>query len=156
MKVTAMQEYGLRCMLQLVGHRDGSPLTVREIAGRERLTPVYVEKLLVTLRRSGLVKSLRGIHGGYTLAKPAKEVSVADVLSALGQVDLGKDMCGRFTGNSKTCVHVDDCAIRPVWGQLTRFIYCFLSKLSLHQLAQKEGDVIKAVGHLCGEKSSRS
>ena len=67
MRVTAMQEYGLRCMLQLATHNSDVPLAVREIAKRERLTPVYVEKILVNLRRAGLVKSVRGVNGGYAL-----------------------------------------------------------------------------------------
>jgi Rrf2 family protein len=148
MKVTAMQEYGLRCMMQLVVHGPETPLTVREIAAGESLTPVYVEKLLVTLRRAGLVKSLRGVNGGYVLSRPAVEVSVADVLSALGQVDLGKNLCKRFTGTAKLCVHDGNCAIRPVWGLLTRFIYGFLSQLTLEQLTQKEEAVTRDIERL--------
>ena len=149
MKVTAMQEYGLRCMMQLVVHGPQSPLTVREIAEREHLTPVYVEKLLVTLRRAGLVKSLRGMNGGYALAKPAREVTVADVLGALGQVDLGKDMCRRFSGTADSCVHGKDCGIRPVWGFLTKFIFGILSRLNLEQLSRTEGSVSREVSRLC-------
>lgn len=152
MKVTAMQEYGLRCMLQLSIHGPKTPMTVRDIAGRERLTPVYVEKLLVTLRRAGLVRSLRGVNGGYALNKPAAQISVAAVLAALGQVDLGKDMCGRFTGTAKKCVHTGNCGIRPVWGNLTRFIFGFLSRLTLEQLSRREGDVVRAVEDLCRGK----
>lgn len=145
MKVTAMQEYGLRCMMQLVTHGPETPLTVREIAEKESLTPVYVEKLLVTLRRGGLVKSQRGVNGGYALAKPARETSVAEVLSVLGQMDLGKNMCNRFTGTAKVCVHESNCGIRPVWGLLTKFIYGFLSKLNLEQLIQREEKVAKEI-----------
>lgn len=153
MKVTAMQEYGLRCMMQLVLHGPETPLTVREIAEKERLTPVYVEKLLVTLRRGGLVKSLRGVNGGYTLAKPARETTAAEVLSVLGRMDLGKGMCSRFTGTAKVCVHDANCGIRPVWGLLTKFIYGFLSRLNLEQLAQPEEKVVKDIEALCGGKS---
>ncbi|MBL0059804.1 MAG: Rrf2 family transcriptional regulator [Elusimicrobia bacterium] len=160
MRVTAMQEYGLRCMLQLAAHKEPSPLPVREVARRERLTPVYVEKILVNLRRAGLVKSLRGVNGGYLLAMSPKDVSVAGVLSALGQVDLGKDLCRRFTGNSNACVHAGGCSIRPVWGLLTRYIYGFLEKITLAQLLQEEAQVtgdINKIGakepHLLGAKA---
>lgn len=148
MKITAMQEYGLRCMLQLVSHKLDSLLTVREIAERERLTPVYVEKILVTLRRAGLVKSIRGMKGGYGLSRPAGSVTVAMVLSALGQVDLGKNLCKRFTGTGTECVHIGDCGIRPVWGVLTRYIYGFLDQLSLEQLTQSEAAVTQEIDRL--------
>lgn len=163
MRVTAMQEYGLRCMLQIASHAAATPLPVREIARRERLTPVYVEKILVNLRKAGLVKSLRGVNGGYIIAMAPKDISVAAVLSALGQVDLGRDLCRRFTGNSNACVHSGECSIRPVWGLLTRYIYGFLQQISVEQLLKGEAGVvddINALGsrppHLMGDERSRS
>jgi Rrf2 family iron-sulfur cluster assembly transcriptional regulator len=148
MRVTAMQEYGLRCMLQIASHKTAAPLPVREIAKRERLTPVYVEKILVNLRKAGLVKSVRGVNGGYHIALPPKEISVAAVLSALGQVDLGRDLCRRFTGNSSACVHNGECSIRPVWGLLTRYIYGFLKQISVDQLLKGEAGVVEDIDRL--------
>jgi Rrf2 family iron-sulfur cluster assembly transcriptional regulator len=155
MRVTAMQEYGLRCMLQIASHKMVAPLPVREIARREHLTPVYVEKILVNLRRAGLVKSLRGVNGGYLMAGKAKDVSVASVLSALGQVDLGRDLCRRFTGNTSTCVHNGGCSIRPIWGLLTRYIYGFLEQINLEQLLNEEARVVEDIDQI-GTKSPQS
>lgn len=156
MRVTAMQEYGLRCMLQLATHNSDVPLAVREIAKRERLTPVYVEKILVNLRRAGLVKSVRGVNGGYALTKPARDISVGIVLSSLGQVDLSHNLCSRFTGDSAACVHEGDCSIRPIWGLLTRYIYGFLEKTNLEQLLQDEAHVIQDVDKLGAKPQSLS
>jgi Rrf2 family protein len=155
MRVTAMQEYGLRCMIQLVDHRSERPLAVREIASREKLTPVYVEKILVGLRRAGLVKSIRGVNGGYALSRPAEEISVASVLSALGQVDLGRNLCKRFTGDSQSCVHNSDCGIRPIWSVLTRYIFDFLNQISLAQLVKEESQVAQTVDRLSMKLPSR-
>ncbi len=148
MKITAMQEYGLRCILQLAAHQGEKPLTVREIAQKERLTSVYVAKILVTLRRSGLVRSVRGVKGGYSLSRPAREISVGGVLATLGQVDLGKDLCTRFTGDAAVCTHMDNCGIRPVWGVLTQYIYGFLNQLNLEQLVQDESRVAQEINRL--------
>ncbi len=163
MRVTAMQEYGLRCILQIASHKVGVPLPVREIAKRERLTPVYVEKILVNLRKAGLVKSLRGVNGGYVIALSPKDISVAAVLSALGQVDLGRDLCRRFTGNAHDCVHNGDCSIRPVWGLLTRYIYGFLQQISVDQLLKGEAGVVNDINllgtkppHFLGTERSQS
>ena len=154
MKITAMQEYGLRCILQLASHSGNSLLTVREIAERERLTPVYVEKILVALRRSGLVKSIRGVKGGYVLSYPPGQIKVGMVLSALGQVDLGKDICKRFTGLASECVHNGDCGIRPVWGVLTRYIFQFLNRLTLDQLVKGEANVTREIERLESKESA--
>ena len=148
MYVTDMPEYGLGCMVQHASHQPKTPLAVREIARRERLTPVYVEKILVNLRRSGLVKSLRGVNGGYIMAKPPKDISVGTILSALGQVDLGRNICNRFTGESTTCVHAGQCSLRPIWGLLTRYIFSFLDQISLEQLLQDESRVIEDINRL--------
>lgn len=148
MRVTAMQEYGLRCMVQLASHQPKTPLAVREIARRERLTPVYVEKILVNLRRAGLVKSLRGVNGGYIMAKPPSAVSVGAILTALGQVDLERNLCNRFTGESSACVHAGSCSIRPIWGLLTRYIFGFLDQISLEQLLQNESSVTADINRI--------
>jgi len=147
-KITAMQEYGIRCMLQLVRQEDSSPLTAKEIAEKEVLTPVYVAKLLVTLRRAGLVKSIRGVKGGYAPARPAKNISVAVVLSALGNIDLDTDLCDRFTGNADKCSHIDNCGLRPVWAVLAQYIFGFLNQLTLDQLVKDENFVEREVQSL--------
>src|SRR5437899_5692098 len=87
MKVSAQEEYGLRCMLQLARRQkggEGHPLTLSEIAREEGLTVPHVAKLIRRLRNSGLVRSVLGRMGGYTLSRDASSVSVAEVLGALG------------------------------------------------------------------------
>ncbi|HRY29872.1 MAG TPA: Rrf2 family transcriptional regulator [Elusimicrobiota bacterium] len=149
MKITAMQEYGLRCILQLAARKPStSHMTVREIAKQEHLTPVYVAKILVTLRRGGLVKSIRGVNGGYALSRPPREISAARVLAVLGKVDLGKNLCKRFPGMSSHCTHSGDCRIRPLWYVLTQYIYNFLDRLTLDQLIQEEAGVSREIRRL--------
>ena len=69
MKVTAQEEYGLRCILQLARHHGGEPLLSRTIAEREGISIDYVRKLLMCLRRGELVESVRGLRGGYVLTQ---------------------------------------------------------------------------------------
>ena len=143
-----MQEYGLRCILQVAAHKATSPLTVRDIAKREGLTHVYVAKILVTLRRANLVKSLRGVNGGYILSRPATSISVADVLGALGRLDMGHNHCRRFPGTQDQCTHIGNCGIRPVLGVLSQYVYGFLSKLNLEHLLREESIVTQDVNEL--------
>jgi len=120
-------------------------LTVRDIAKREGLTPVYVAKILVTLRRAGLVKSVRGLHGGYRLSRPAQEISVGATLASLGHMDTGSNHCKKFSGALAVCTHIHNCGIRPVLGMLTQYVYGFLNKLSLDQLVQDEAAVTQTI-----------
>jgi Rrf2 family protein len=156
MKITAMQEYGLRCILQLAAHPGPAPLTVREISKKEFLTPVYVAKLLVVLRRAGIVTSIRGVNGGYELSRPPREISVAKVLSALGQVELGKDLCKRFPGTAEICTHIGNCGIRPVWGVLTQYIFNFLNQLTLDRLILGEAAMTLEVNRVQSQVAATS
>ncbi|HZF38830.1 MAG TPA: Rrf2 family transcriptional regulator, partial [Blastocatellia bacterium] len=84
MKITAQEEYGLRCILQLAreqtansdGNLEPGAIFVRDIAEREGLSVAYVEKILWTLSHSGIVESVRGPKGGYRLTRPCGEISL--------------------------------------------------------------------------------
>jgi Rrf2 family transcriptional regulator, iron-sulfur cluster assembly transcription factor len=145
MRISALQEYGIRCILQIASHRSDVPLTVRDIARNEGLSAIYVAQILVTLRRAGFVQSLRGARGGYRLARPARDISVAQVLEALGPLDLVKNHCQRFPGNKTECVHIHNCGVRPVFSVLAQQIHDFLDGLNLEQLIQDEAAVTRQV-----------
>src|SRR5436190_9525342 len=81
-RITTLAEYGVICALHLAKRRGEHPITGREIAAGERLPVDYVEQILLRLRRAGIVKSTRGAHGGYTLARSTDEISVRDVINA--------------------------------------------------------------------------
>src|ERR1051326_7981820 len=97
MKFTAQEEYGLRCLLQIAREPSGFG-TIGEIAEREGLSAAYVAKLLMVMRKGGLVASTRGQKGGYRLARPADEITMDAVLEVLGGRLLSADFCARHTG----------------------------------------------------------
>ena len=108
MKITSQEEYGLRCVLQLareqLGNTDANlepgAIFVRDIAEREGLSVAYVEKILWTLSRSGIVESVRGPKGGYRLTRPNDRISLGEVMRALGGLQSGEEICSQFTGQS--------------------------------------------------------
>jgi Rrf2 family transcriptional regulator, iron-sulfur cluster assembly transcription factor len=140
-KITAQEEYGLRCILQLARQEPGAPLMVRDIAEREGLSVAYVEKLLWTLSRSRIVESVRGPKGGYRLARPCAEISIGQVMRVLGGVPSDDEICSQFTGNHETCVHHDDCGIRPVWASITDFVHSVFDKIPISSLLDGRLDV---------------
>jgi len=141
MKVSAQEEYGLRCMLQLARRQKGGerhPLTLSEIAREEGLTVPHVAKLIRRLRNAGLVKSVLGRMGGYTLSRDASSVSVAEVLGALGGKLYDTDYCAKYTGDLSICTHMGDCSIRSLWGVLEVLVQRVLSKTMLSELISSE------------------
>jgi Rrf2 family protein len=152
MKVSSQEEYGLRCMLQLARRqRDGQaqPLTLAEVARDEGLTVAYVAKLVRRLRRAGLVKSVLGRSGGYTLARPAGEISVLEVLGALGGKLYTSDYCRRFSGERATCTHMGDCSIRSLWGVVEGLLDRVLGATMLKDLLGSE----RRVGAVLGSRA---
>jgi Rrf2 family protein len=149
MKVSAQEEYGLRCMLQLARRqRDGSgqPLTLGEIARHEGLTVPHVAKLIRSLRKAGLVTSVLGRTGGYSLAKGAAEISVAEILSALGGKLYDTDYCGKYSGDLAICTHMGDCSIRSLWGVIETLLERVLSRTKLSELICSESGMSAVLG----------
>ena len=138
MKITAQEEYGLRCLLQLARTPQGQVVSVKEIASKEGLSSAYVEKLLRILSHAGLVHSMRGIKGGYVLNRPASTVTLGEVVRALGTVQTTDHICHSFTGNQDACVHFSNCGIRSVWSGLTTYIQQFLDQTTLDSLLENE------------------
>ncbi len=138
MKITAQEEYGLRCLLQLARAPQGQLVSVKEIAGWEGLSAANVEKLLRLLAKAGLVHSVRGVKGGYLMNRPAGSVSLGEVIRALGRVETTQHICTSYTGLKAACVHFDDCGIRSVWSGLTHYIQNFLDQTMLDQLLGPE------------------
>ena len=136
--LSSLQEYGVRCLLQLARKPGGGPLTAREIAQAEGLSTNYVEKILSHVREHGLAKSVRGVHGGFLLTRPATDISLKEVFYALGGPLYTEQFCGRFTGHRDACIHTDNCGIRPLWSFLTKELDRILAQTSLQELLQHE------------------
>ena len=149
MKITAQEEYGLRCLLQLAQATDVEKvLTVKEIGLREGLSPAYVEKLLRLLSRAGLIRSVRGVKGGYLLKRNSGDVRLAEVIRALGKVPSTGEICQRYTGNQSRCVHIDNCCIRSAWATLTQMLENFFETTLLADLVGgREATVRKTLGN---------
>ena len=85
MKVSAQEEYGLRCLLQLARLAGGEFLTLGQIAAREGISQANAGKVLWLLNKAGLVNSTRGTKGGYTLARPAAEIRLSEIIKVLDE-----------------------------------------------------------------------
>lgn len=133
MKITAAEEYGLRCLLQIAREPEGSS-TIEEVASREGLTPSYTAKLLRVMRKAGLVTSIRGRKGGFRLGRSADQITVGTVLGALGGWLYGEDFCKSHTGRKRVCVHGTDCSIRSLWVAIDALVQGSLSRMRLKDL----------------------
>ena len=96
-------------------------------------------EFLYNLRDQGLVESVRGRGGGYVLPRPAKEITLREILSALGGLFLEEDFCTKFGGNEENCVRLGTtCTIHSLWGILQTLIDEVLTRTTLAQLMSGE------------------
>lgn len=142
MKISAHEEYGLRCLLEIGKRGPDQSLTIPEIGAAEQLSIPYVAKLLRILRRAGFVKSARGKAGGYTLSRAASQIAISDVMAALGGESVfSPDFCKRHPGQGSFCVHSIDCSLRSLWSTVHSAVNGVLSKITLQDLLRNERDM---------------
>lgn len=152
MKISAQEEYGLRCLLQLARLQDGESLTLNQIAEREGISAANAGKLMWLLNKAGLVASTRGTKGGYTLARRAADIHLSDVIKVLDE-DMLTGHCKSYTGLQEVCVHTGDCGIRPVLISLHEIVQSALERITLAQIVGTEANVDQALYQIHGAMS---
>jgi Rrf2 family protein len=150
MKISAQEEYGLRCLLQLArAGTMGESLTLSQIAQLEGISTANAGKLLWILSKAGLVHSTRGTKGGYSLAKPASEIRLNQVIRVL-EGEPAQSHCKSYAGVLEACVHTGDCGIRPVIIELHQLVDNALADITLSQLLGTEANVDAALHQIQG------
>ena len=137
MKVSALQEYGLRCLLQLAKNGSAGPVSAEEISKKELLSSAYVEKILQKLAKAGFVKSIRGTKGGYVLISLPEDISIGHLMRVVDGSPIS-ELCAHFSGHSEECTHISSCGIRPLWANIYKYIYDVLDKTSLRDRMKEE------------------
>jgi Rrf2 family iron-sulfur cluster assembly transcriptional regulator len=148
MKVSAQEEYGLRCLLQMTRLDAQESLSIAEISRAEGLSVPNVGKLMRILRLGGLVRSVRGQAGGYVLARPAENITMDQVLQVLGGPLFGPRFCELHAGTERTCTHRGDCSVRPVWLKMQKLVGDVLARTSLKDLLRDEAQMREWVANL--------
>ncbi len=148
MKLSSLEEYGLRCLVRIAREGESGSLTIPEISQAEGISSFYVAKLMRILRRGGFVKSARGQAGGYTLSRPSGEIVVGEALAALGGRFFEPDFCDVHTGSQKFCTNTVDCSIRSLWQTVQLVVDQVLARTKLKDLVSNEQDMASWVGNL--------
>ncbi len=128
MELNTRGRYAVMAMADLAKHGNGSSVPLSAVAQRQRISLDYLEQLFLKLRRAGLVDSVRGRHGGYKLGRPAGEIFVAEIMSA---VEEGTRMTRCFGEQAAGCVGENRCLTHNLWTALGDRIEAFLAGVSL-------------------------
>lgn len=133
MKVSTRGEYGMRAMVSLAREFGNGPLALSGVAHDSSVPAAYLEQLLGTLRRSGLVISTRGAHGGYALARAPHEIMVGEIYRVL-EGPVAPMECVSEVEPEEQCPLIDGCATRVVWLKVRDSIVEALDSTTLADL----------------------
>jgi Rrf2 family iron-sulfur cluster assembly transcriptional regulator len=128
MQLSTKGRYAVMAMTELAGRESGRAVSLASIAERQQISRPYLEQLFARLRRRGLVLSVRGPGGGYRLARPASELSVADVVIAVDEPLRATRCLGSGPGCMKGGAR---CLTHDLWDETGRRIHDYLAAVSL-------------------------
>ena len=134
MKLSTRARYGMRALMDLTLHSTGQPVQLKDIAARQKISLSYLEHLVIPLISAGIIKSVRGAHGGIMLAKPPEEIRLKQILEVLegplAPVDCLKD--------ASSCPRSGLCATQDVWDELKTAMENILESKTLRDLANNQ------------------
>ncbi|MDO4563984.1 MAG: Rrf2 family transcriptional regulator [Clostridia bacterium] len=133
MKFSTRTRYGLKAVIDLAAAFGQGPLSLAVLAGNQGISEAYLEQLMRTLMREGIVKSVRGVNGGYLLAKEPEKLSALEVISVL---EGGAVVASCVGAGSSSCGNEGSCSARPLFLKLQSRIDEVLKKTTIFELAE--------------------
>ena len=134
MKLTTRGHYSVKAMLDLSLQPAGALSSVRQIAERQQLPAPYLEKLLIELRRSHLINSVRGAQGGYRLAKPSSQISLGQIFEAVGESASSMTAMAMSSPSPSTQFQAEDWVTSMLWDRLNQKIQEAFHSITLEDL----------------------
>ena len=133
MKLSTKGRYGVRLMFDLAQRTGDAPVTLKEIAARQEISEKYLSNLIPLLKNAGLVQSFRGPQGGYSLAKPPREITLKEILLVLeGSLSLVE-----CTEKPILCQRSEDCLAREIWSEVTGKMLEALESYTLETMVER-------------------
>lgn len=135
MKISTKGRYGLRALLDLAIHSNGEHVSLSNIAERQEISENYLEQVFSTLRKAGLIRSVKGAQGGYILADKTTTIKVGTILRVLeGDLTVADeeiDSQERYNSSLQQCIQVN------VWDKMTESINSLVDSITLEDLLQE-------------------
>ena len=135
MRLTTKGRFAVTAMIDLALRSGDGPVTLAGISDRQKISLSYLEQLFGKLRRYSLVDSVRGPGGGYCLARPMQQITVADIVRAVDET-LDATQCG----GRENCKSDHRCMTHDLWSTLNRKMLDYLASVSLGELVQQQRD----------------
>lgn len=133
MRISSKGEYGLRALFDLAQHYGEGPIQSQDIHRRQAIDENYLNQILISLRKAGLIESIRGPQGGHRLARPPVQITILEALTALEGPLFPTDSSATAATSA-----IDREIVRDVWCEMRQVLESYLGHLTLEDLCQRK------------------
>jgi len=138
MRISTKGRYGLRILLDLALHpQTDRPRLLRDIAESQGISEKYLSRLIIDLREAYLVRSVRGAHGGYRLARDPSQITLLDIIEVM-EGPIGIVEC---VGNPEQCGRRENCAVCEIWQSVNSSMRDTLAQVSLQNIIERQKEL---------------
>jgi Rrf2 family iron-sulfur cluster assembly transcriptional regulator len=132
MRITTKGRYALRAVSQLAANYTDKPISIRELAEMENLSPEFLEQIFYKLRKAGLINSTRGPGGGFSLNRPPEEISITEIFDAVGE---GMNLAPCAVNGANPCKH-PGCITHSVWVKASNHLKEYFGDISIKDIVE--------------------
>jgi len=137
MRLSTKGRYGVRAMFDLAMHSQEGAVTLKSVAQREHISEKYLEHLFASLKKAGLVHSVRGAQGGYRLGRSPAEITLGDIIRVL-EGPISPTECVLEGPGSEDCTRAAECVMRLVWCRVKQQINDILDAVTLADICEEQ------------------
>jgi Rrf2 family protein len=137
MRLSTKGRYGVRAMFDLAMHSQEGAVTLKSVAQREHISEKYLEHLFSSMKKAGLVHSVRGAQGGYRLGRPPEEITLGDIIRVL-EGPISPTECVIEGAGGEDCERASECVMRLVWCKVKEQINGILDAVTLADICEEQ------------------
>lgn len=137
MRLSTKGRYGVRAMFDLAMHSHDGAISLKSVAQREHISEKYLEHLFASLKKAGLIHSVRGAQGGYRLARPPEEITLGDIIRVL-EGPVAPTECVSEAVDGEICERTHECVMHNVWGRIKDEINAVLDSVTLADICEEQ------------------
>lgn len=141
MKISTKGHYAVQALVDMASQPANAPISLSVIAERQELSQNYLEQLFVKLRKARLVASVRGPGGGYLLARPASEITIGDVFTAVDENLIFTECADHTSDIGQPCSKAKDCRTQTLWAKLCQHFNDMLYSITIEDVVKGNIDL---------------
>ena len=140
MRITTKGRYALRAVLSLAKDNGSKPVSIKQLAAQEKLSPEFLEQIFFKLKNTGVIVSTRGPGGGFRLNRDPKDITLLEIIEGAGE-ETDITPCASLTTRRQECPQKKNCVAHGVWKKTADYVRDYFSEITLESIL-KDGSLV--------------